>query len=207
MQASKKVNIKKKDKKQQEEGEEEDTSDEDLQSMAKDCYEILDSDEEGAKKVVQIVEKAGGKAKKANKPKQVDPERKKEVSKANNDVAKNVKKIQKLINDSLKSAAKACKSPRCTDALKNEYSAAKRVQRDCNKFLAKLSENNKAAKEMTFDHDLQTTKDSTKQLESRKKAVEQLEHIMQGLDEEEIELAFNQCREAKKKIKVAPNVD
>ena len=60
---------------------------------------------------------------------------------------------------------------------------------------------------MTFDHDLQTTKDLTKQLESRKKAVEQLEHIMQGLDEEEMELAFNQCREAKKKIKVAPNVD
>ena len=100
-------------------------SDEELQAMAEDCYEILDSDEEGAKKVVEIVERAGGgKGKaKSSKAKKVDPEKKKEVSKANNDLAKNVKKIQKLMNDGLKSASKAWRSARCTEALKKEYSA------------------------------------------------------------------------------------
>lgn len=210
MQASKKVNItKKKTKKQEEEGEEEDMSDEELQAMAEDCYEILDSDEEGAKKVVEIVERAGGgKGKaKSSKAKKVDPEKKKEVSKANNDLAKNVKKIQKLMNDGLKSASKAWRSARCTEALKKEYSAAKQMQRDCNKFLAKLSDNNKEAKEMTFAHDVETAKELAKQLDTRKKAVEQLEQIMQGMDEDEMEQAFNKCREAKKRIKTAPNAD
>lgn len=210
MEACKKVNIKKKGKKEEQEDEDEDMSDEELQSMAQDCYEILDSDEEGAKQVVQIVEKAGGKASKTSKAstsKKVDPEKKKEVSKANNDLAKNVRKIQKLMNDGLKSASKATKSARCTEALKKEFSAAKQMQRDCNKFLAKLPDNNKAAKEMTFAHDVDTAKDLAKQLESRKKAVEQLEQIMQGMDEDEMEQAFNQCREAKKRIKSAEDMD
>ena len=90
----------------------------------------------------------------------------------------------------------AWKSARCTEALKKEYSAAKQMQRDCNKFLAKLSDNNKEAKEMTFAHEVETAKELAKQLDTRKKAVEQLEQIMQGMDEDEMEQAFNQCREA-----------
>ena len=49
---------------------------------------------------------------------------------------------------------------------------------------------------MTFAHEVETAKELAKQLDTRKKAVEQLEQIMQGMDEDEMEQAFNQCREA-----------
>ena len=204
MQATKKVKINKREKKQEEE--EQEVSDDDLDSMADDCCEILDSDEE-REKIVHVVEK-GGKNKKTSKSTQkIDPEAKKETTKKNNEISRLVKKVNTMISEALKKANKAHKSSRCTDQLKRSYAGSKQVQKDCSRFLSKLAECNKMGKTMSFSHELDTVKELKTQLIKSTKAVEQLDEIAQGMDEEEMETAFELVRNSKKRQAEARDVE
>ena len=74
-QATMKVKINKREKKQGEE--EQEVSDDDLDSMADECCQILDSDEE-REKIVHVVEKGGKKGKTSKSTAKIDPELKKD---------------------------------------------------------------------------------------------------------------------------------
>ena len=205
MEATKKVKINKKEAKKAKEGEEEESHD-DLASMADDCYyEILDSDEE-RQKVVHVMEK-NGKSKSSAKACSIDPAVKKETVKKNNEISRTVKKVNTLISDALKKAQKAHKSLRCTDQLKQAFEGSKKIQRECTKFLNKLAESNKMGKTLSFSHELETVKELKTQLTKSAKAVEQLDEIAQGMNEEEMENAFALVRKSKKREATALNVD
>ena len=204
MEATKKVKVNKKEAKKAKEGEEEE-SDDDLASMADDCYEILDSDEE-RQKVVHVMEK-NGKPKSSAKACSIDPAVKKETVKKNNEISRTVKKINTLISDALKKAQKAHKSLRCTDQLKQAFEGSKKIQRECTKVLNKLAESNKMGKTLSFSHELETVKELKTQLPKSAKAVEQLDEIAQGMNEEEMENAFDLVRKSKKREATALNVD
>lgn len=204
MEATKKVKINKREKK---EGEEEQAvSDDDLDSMAEDCCQVLDSDEE-REKIVHVVEKGGKRGKTSKSTAKIDPELKKETAKKNNEISRVVKKINTMISEALKKANKAHKSSRCTEQLKRAFAGSKQVQRDCNKFLGKLAESNKMAKTMSFSHELPSVKELKSQLIKCTKAVEQLDEIAQGMDEEEMETAFELVRNSKKRQAEAKDVE
>ena len=203
MEATKKVKINKREKKEGEE--EQEVSDDDLDSMAEDCCQVLDSDEE-REKIVHVVEK-GKRSKTSKSTAKIDPELKKETAKKNNEISRVVKKINTMISEALKKANKAHKSSRCTEQLKRAFAGSKQVQRDCNKFLGKLAESNKMAKTMSFSHELPSVKELKSQLIKSTKAVEQLDEIAQGMDEEEMETAFALVRNSKKRQAEGKDVD
>jgi len=203
MEATKKVKINKREKKEGEE--EQEVSDDDLDSMAEDCCQVLDSDEE-REKIVHVVEK-GKRGKTSKSTAKIDPELKKETAKKNNEISRVVKKINTMISEALKKANKAHKSSRCTEQLKRAFAGSKQVQRDCNKFLGKLAESNKMAKTMSFSHELPSVKELKSQLIKSTKAVEQLDEIAQGMDEEEMETAFALVRNSKKRQAEGKDVD
>ena len=199
MEATKKVKINKKEAKKAKEGEEEESDDE-LASMADDCYEILGSDEE-RQKVLHVVEKNGktsSKTSRSSAKASIDPAVKKETVKKNNEISRTV--INTLISDALKKAQKAHKSLRCTDQLKQAFEGSKKTQRECTKFLNKLAESNKMGKTLSFSHELETVKELKTQLTKSVKAVEQLDEIAQGMNEEEMENAFDLVRKSKQRF-------
>ncbi len=159
MQATKKVKINKREaKKAKGEEEQEEESDDDSASMADECCEILDSDEE-RQKVVHAVEKKG-KTPKSSAKANIDPEVKKDAVKKNHEISRTVKKINTLISEALKKAHQAHKSLRCTEQLKQAFNGSKQVQRDCSKFLNKLAESNKMGETLlSFSHELETVKE------------------------------------------------
>jgi len=70
-----------------------------------------------------------------------------------------------------------------------------------------LAESNKMAKTMSFSHELETVKELKSQLIKSTKAVEQLDEIAQGMDEEEMEKAFQLVRNSKKRQAEAEDVE
>lgn len=183
--------------KNQDEAEEEDAEAEDEEDPFDDLVSVSSEDSKGKSKG-----RSSGSKRSAPKVK-VDQATKDEARKNNNPILGICKKAVRLLDPAVKEGSKASRSKYCSEELKEEHAAAKKLLKEANGLLKKGPEHTKMGKKISdFSMPLEGVKELAKKITEKAKGVNNLASTLSKVDEE----SLKKVKEAVSRQEEAPDV-